>query len=360
MMGWKVGSALGAGCTLVVKPSEFTPYSALELAAAAQVRSVGALNILLVWGPAALFSPRGRARFYFFAPTDDDISVGDRPSRGRAERHQRPRRDRRSAELAPARRQGARPRESGKEWEGYEGGEREAARHSHRRHSPPPPSLTFYHARSCPGVLHRLRAHGLARHGHGGAEHQARHAGAGRQVAAARVRRREPRHSGGVGHHGLRVELGAGAGWREDWARAEVCGQKQEETNWRCCRGAWREGRSAVRPGLSPTPSSPPSPPHVPPAGLLRHGPHPASGGHRRGVHAAPRQGGVQVEAGVRVRGGCGHRTQREPHAVCEGAQTDGGRLWVGVDCGSEGCMARVQMQWCVQADNRRAAERCH
>jgi hypothetical protein len=44
MLGWKVGSALGAGCTIVIKPSEFTPFSALEVAAAAEVRPPAAVE----------------------------------------------------------------------------------------------------------------------------------------------------------------------------------------------------------------------------------------------------------------------------------------------------------------------------
>jgi betaine-aldehyde dehydrogenase len=36
MAAWKVGPALAAGCTIIIKPSEFTPFSSLELAAAAE------------------------------------------------------------------------------------------------------------------------------------------------------------------------------------------------------------------------------------------------------------------------------------------------------------------------------------
>jgi len=32
MAAWKVGPSLAAGCTIVLKPSEFTPFSVLELA----------------------------------------------------------------------------------------------------------------------------------------------------------------------------------------------------------------------------------------------------------------------------------------------------------------------------------------
>jgi acyl-CoA reductase-like NAD-dependent aldehyde dehydrogenase len=49
MMGsWKVGPALAAGCTIVLKPSEFTPFSILELCAAAEAISLpaGVLNVV--------------------------------------------------------------------------------------------------------------------------------------------------------------------------------------------------------------------------------------------------------------------------------------------------------------------------
>ena len=53
MLGWKISSALAAGCTLVAKPSEFTPFSALEVAAAAEAIGLpsGVLNIVNGAGP---------------------------------------------------------------------------------------------------------------------------------------------------------------------------------------------------------------------------------------------------------------------------------------------------------------------
>ena len=48
MAAWKVGPSLAAGCTIVVKPSEFTPFSALCLAEAAQAAGLppGVLNVV--------------------------------------------------------------------------------------------------------------------------------------------------------------------------------------------------------------------------------------------------------------------------------------------------------------------------
>lgn len=48
MAAWKVSSALAAGCTIVVKPSEFTPFTTLEMAAAAHAIGLpaGVLQVL--------------------------------------------------------------------------------------------------------------------------------------------------------------------------------------------------------------------------------------------------------------------------------------------------------------------------
>jgi betaine-aldehyde dehydrogenase len=53
MMGaWKTGPSLAAGCTLVLKPSEFTPFSILELAAAAEAIGLpkGVINVVTGFG----------------------------------------------------------------------------------------------------------------------------------------------------------------------------------------------------------------------------------------------------------------------------------------------------------------------
>jgi betaine-aldehyde dehydrogenase len=55
MAAWKVAPALAAGCTMVLKPSELTPLTALELGAIAQESGLpdGVLNILTGFGPEA-------------------------------------------------------------------------------------------------------------------------------------------------------------------------------------------------------------------------------------------------------------------------------------------------------------------
>jgi acyl-CoA reductase-like NAD-dependent aldehyde dehydrogenase len=53
MAAWKVGPSLAAGCTIVIKPSEFTPFSTLELAAAAEAIGLppGVLSVVNGFGP---------------------------------------------------------------------------------------------------------------------------------------------------------------------------------------------------------------------------------------------------------------------------------------------------------------------
>lgn len=50
MAAWKAGPALAAGCTIVLKPSEFTPFTTLELAAAAEAIGLPAGVLSVVTG----------------------------------------------------------------------------------------------------------------------------------------------------------------------------------------------------------------------------------------------------------------------------------------------------------------------
>lgn len=55
MLTWKWGPALAAGCTLILKPAEQTPLSALAVAALAKEAGFpkGVINVLPGYGPTA-------------------------------------------------------------------------------------------------------------------------------------------------------------------------------------------------------------------------------------------------------------------------------------------------------------------
>lgn len=55
MLVWKWGPALAAGCTLILKPAEQTPLTALALAALTREAgfSKGVINVLPGYGPTA-------------------------------------------------------------------------------------------------------------------------------------------------------------------------------------------------------------------------------------------------------------------------------------------------------------------
>jgi betaine-aldehyde dehydrogenase len=76
MAAWKVGPSLAAGCTIVVKPSEFTPFSTLELAAAAEAIGLppGVLNVVNGFGPVGAHLIRH--------PKTDKVSFTGRCGRG--------------------------------------------------------------------------------------------------------------------------------------------------------------------------------------------------------------------------------------------------------------------------------------
>ncbi|MGH8868118.1 MAG: aldehyde dehydrogenase [Actinomycetes bacterium] len=53
LLTWKLAPGLAAGCTFVVKPSDYTPVSAVELAALAEEAGFppGVINVVTGWGP---------------------------------------------------------------------------------------------------------------------------------------------------------------------------------------------------------------------------------------------------------------------------------------------------------------------
>ena len=55
MLAWKWGPALAAGCTIVLKPAEQTPLSALHMAALAKEAGYppGVINVVPGYGPTA-------------------------------------------------------------------------------------------------------------------------------------------------------------------------------------------------------------------------------------------------------------------------------------------------------------------
>lgn len=85
MAAWSVAPALGAGCPVVLKPSEFTPYTALELADAAAAAGAppGALNVVVGAGAVgtALSTHRSVAKVSFTG----SLATGSRVMRAAAD-----------------------------------------------------------------------------------------------------------------------------------------------------------------------------------------------------------------------------------------------------------------------------------
>ncbi len=80
MLTWKVGPALAAGCTVVLKPSELTPLTALrfaELAASAGLPD-GVLNIVTGAGETGslLINHKGIDKIAFTGSVPTGVHVG--------------------------------------------------------------------------------------------------------------------------------------------------------------------------------------------------------------------------------------------------------------------------------------------
>src|SRR5690606_22297235 len=80
LLGWKLAPALAAGCTIVVKPSDYTPASALELAKLFVEAGFppGVFNVVTGNGPAsgrALVRHRGVDKVAFTGSTRTGIDV---------------------------------------------------------------------------------------------------------------------------------------------------------------------------------------------------------------------------------------------------------------------------------------------
>ncbi|MCW2914343.1 MAG: aldehyde dehydrogenase [Actinomycetia bacterium] len=80
LLTWKLAPALAAGCTVVVKPSDYTPASTVALAELVTEAGFppGVVNVVTGWGPAtgkALASHRGVDKVAFTGSTETGISV---------------------------------------------------------------------------------------------------------------------------------------------------------------------------------------------------------------------------------------------------------------------------------------------
>jgi aldehyde dehydrogenase (NAD+) len=81
LLAWKLAPALAAGCTVVVKPSDHTPASALELARSIEEAGIpgGVVNVVTGFGPAvgrALAAHPGIDKVAFTGSTATGIDVG--------------------------------------------------------------------------------------------------------------------------------------------------------------------------------------------------------------------------------------------------------------------------------------------
>lgn len=81
LLSWKLGPALAAGCTVVIKPSEFTPITALELVGFAKQVGIpdGVINVVTGYGPPvgkALVANSGINKVSFTGSTQVGVEIG--------------------------------------------------------------------------------------------------------------------------------------------------------------------------------------------------------------------------------------------------------------------------------------------